>query len=91
MIPDGPADTIPATRAALSGYTTAVRVLGRDPVALYLDQLAGSSPETARRSLRRLAKLLGYDDPDRVPWGGPPAGRRRRAPQPPPDLHYDEG
>ncbi len=43
-------------------------VIGRDPVALYLDQLDGSSPQTAKRSLRRLARLLGYDDPDRVSW-----------------------
>ncbi|MDP9383126.1 MAG: site-specific integrase [Chloroflexota bacterium] len=68
MIPDDPMDTVPATLTPLSDHTSAVRVLGRDPVALYLDQLDGSSPKTARRSLRRLARLLGYDDPDHVPW-----------------------
>ncbi len=43
-------------------------ILGRDPVALYLDQLDGNSPETARRSLRRLAKLLGYGTDPELLW-----------------------
>ncbi|MDP9352345.1 MAG: hypothetical protein M3P51_12490, partial [Chloroflexota bacterium] len=66
-------EPVPSARsldAHPSALLSGARVLGRDPVALYLDQLDGSSPQTARRSLRRLAKLLGYDDPDRVPWEG---------------------
>ncbi len=43
-------------------------LLGRDPVALYMDQLASDSRETTRRSLRRLARLHEYPSPDQVPW-----------------------
>lgn len=70
LVPSGP-HPIRLPEAAVPPEVTSasgMRVIGRDPVALYFDQLDGSSPETARRSLRRLAKLLGYGDPDRVPW-----------------------
>lgn len=43
-------------------------LLGRDPVALYMDGLAPDSRETTRRSLRRIARLLEYPHPDQVPW-----------------------
>lgn len=46
----------------------------RDPVEIYLAQIAPSSAETMRRCLRRIAAHFKYPSPQAIPWGQLTAG-----------------